>query len=226
MPARAGRLLDVFKRNPWREFIAGARGKPPRFVAALMVGLLAGVVVGSVQEFLPLLDGLRLSRAVWQDAQIWRIVSYGWVGTGAISMWSLVHLALTYWCVMETVVLLGLRATRILIAGGVVVAGVAACAAQMLTDHFGGPTAAAPFWLMQGQHVIFALTLPAFATRNRHAVVSHTPYLLGLPIPTRWLIPLQLLATTLAFTATRDLGGFVGILAAIGWSVYSANRER
>jgi hypothetical protein len=185
----------------------------------LLVGLAAGVVVDSVVELRPVIDLLRLSPAVWERGHIWRVVTYGFVGTGPISAWSLVELVLVYWCAMELLVLLGLARTRTLILGGVAIAGLAAVAGQALSDAVDGPACVSPFWMMQGQHIILAIALPVFATRNRWSTVAHTPYLLGLPIPTRWLVPLQLLAALGAFATTRDFGGFIGIAAATIWGL-------
>ena len=188
----------------------------------LMATLAAGVLADSMFELEPLVELFRLGSSAWREGQVWRVVTYGLVGSGPLSMWSVLQLVLVYWCVMEAVVLLGERATRVLILGGIVAAGASALLAQAFSDAIGGPTRAYPFRMMQGQSVVVALALPAFAARNRHSTVMRTPLLFGLPIPSRWLVPLQILAALAAFTSTRDFGGFVGIMTAIGWSMWFA----
>lgn len=187
-----------------------------------MATLAAGVLADSLFELEPLIARLRLSTEAWRSGQVWRVVTYGLVGSGPLSMWSVFQLVLVYWSVMEVVTLLGERATRVLMLGGIVVAGASALFAHAITESVGGPSSAYPFWMMQGQAVVLALALPAFAARNRHSTVAHTPFLFGLPIPTRWLVPLQIVAALAAFTSTRDFGGFVGIMVAITWSTWFA----
>jgi hypothetical protein len=50
--------------------------------------------------------------------------------------------------------------------------------------------------------------------------------MMGLPIPSRWLVPILLLVATASFVATRDLGGFVGVTVALSWGVRMSRRPR
>ena len=51
-------------------------------------------------------------------------------------------------------------------------------------------------------------------------------FLFGLPIPTRWFVPLQVAVAVLGFAATADLGGMVGLLAATAWGMFIAGRSQ
>ena len=217
----------MFERDPWSEVIGGGRGRPPRSIAILVGVLGAGVVADAVVELHPLLEGLRLSSAVWERGEVWRLVTYGLVGTGGISAWAAFELLLVYWFSMELVGWIGLSRTRVLVLGGIVVAGTAATAAQAISDALGGPGfPPAPYWMMQGQSVVLALVTAAFATHARWTRVAHTRFFWGLPIPTRWLVPLQLLFAAGGFAATRDLGGLVGIATATVWGLRMAGPRR
>jgi hypothetical protein len=80
--------------------------------------------------------------------------------------------------------------------------------------------------MMQGQSVVLALAMAGFAAHSRWSTVSHTTLLFGLPIPSRWLVPLQLVVATGGFVSTRDLGGLVGIATASAWGLRMARRRR
>ncbi len=215
----------AFRRNPWREVLEGL-GEPPPFLKLLLVGLSVGCVADVVEPLRPVVELLRLGPAVWERGEMWRLVTYGLFGRGGITPWVIVQLVLVYWLVQQRVVWVGARRARTFVLGGIAVAGVTAALAQAVSDQLGGPSSAwSPFWLMQGQNVIIAMGLAAFAASNRFSTISHTPYVFGLPIPTRWLVPLQLLMAVGAALSTGDLGGFVGIVAATAWGWTAASRR-
>ena len=217
----------MYQRDPWRELIGGGRGRPPRSLVILLGLLVAGAVGESFAELRPALELLRLSPDVWEHGQLWRLVTYGLVGTGGIGFWSAFQLFLVYWFAMEVMVWLGIARTRVLVLGGIVVSSAAATVVQYASNLVGGPFCDdAPFWMMQGQVVVLSIVMAGFAARNRWASVSHTPFLWGLPIPSRWLVPLQLLAAIAGFAATRDLGGLVGIATASFWGFTVARPRR
>jgi hypothetical protein len=216
----------AFERNPWREFIAGGRGRPPRFLYVLLVTLAFGCVADSVATLRPLAARLRLDPAIWEGAELWRLVTYGLVGHGGIGPWTLLQLVLVYWLGMEMCVWMRARRAQTILIGGIAISGAVAAACQFASDVVGGPRCDAdPFWLLQGQNVVVAVGIAAFAARNRHSTVSHTPYLLGLPLPTRWLVPIQLLIAAGGALSTHDLGGFAGIVTATAWG-WSASTRR
>jgi hypothetical protein len=82
------------------------------------------------------------------------------------------------------------------------------------------------FTIVQGQRCVLAVLIPAFAVRHRHSMLVETPLLFGLPLPTKWLIPLQLLGALASFAALRDVGGLAGILAATAWGARLPRKRR
>ncbi len=215
----------VFKRNPWQEVLSGL-GEPPPFLKLLLLALSVGCLADAVEPLRAWVEWLRLDPAAWERGEVWRMVTYGVFGRGGISAWVVLQLVLVYWLVQQLVVWVGVRRARTTLLGGVAVAGVTAALAQAASNQFGGPSCSyAPFWLMQGQNVILAIGLAAFAANNRYSTVSHTPYVFGLPIPTKFLVPLQLLMTLGGALNTGDLGGFVGIVAATAWGWTAVSRR-
>jgi hypothetical protein len=217
----------MFRRDPWSELIAGGRGRPPRLLVGWLVLLAVGIVVDGIPELAEMLDPLRLSTRVWTSGQPWRLVTYGFVGVGGLSLWAAFQLLALYWFSMELVAFLGLARTRNLIVGGLVVAGTAGSMVQWLSDLLGGPGCPwAELWMVQGQSVGLTIVMAAFATHARWTTVSNTTLMMGLPIPSRWLVPILLLVATASFVATRDLGGFVGVTVALSWGVRMSRRPR
>ncbi len=208
----------MFERDLWHELISGGRGRPPRTLTIVMLLLVGGAVADSIGSALPVLEVLRLSTRAWTGPEPWRVVTYGLVGAGGLSMLTVLQLVAVYWFSMELITWIGLRRARVLVLGGIVGSGVSASLVQWLSDLAGGPGCDyAPFWLMQGQAVVLAIVMSAFAAHARWTTVSDTTLLWGLPVPARWFVPLQLGGAVLGFVATGDLGGMVGIAVAVGW---------
>lgn len=206
----------MFDRDPWREIISGARGKPPRFVVLLLAALAIGMIGESFFELHPLLAWLRLDASVWEKGQLWRVVTYGFVGQGALGLWSVIQLVAIWWFIVELCVAMGVARVRVLVLGGVVIAGLTAVVVQLAWEAATGTRNDFSFAMMQGQRIIVSIVVPAFATRHRYTMVS-SPLLFGLPMPSRWLIGLQLFFALTTFAALRDVGGLAGVLAATLW---------
>lgn len=206
----------MYERDPWRETVAGARGRPPTFVVVLMVLLGAGMLGDAFVELRPLVEALRLDAAVWERGQLWRLVTYGLVGADAFSLWAVLQLVVIYWFTVELCVLLDVRRVRVLLLGGIVIAGSVGVLAQLGWELAGGERSPYPFWMAQGQRILTAIVVPAFAARHRHTLLR-LPLVARLPIPARWLVGLELLLALATFAALRDVGGFAAVLAAVVW---------
>lgn len=192
----------------------------------LLGGLALGCVADAVGTLRPVVEHLRLDPAVWEGGELWRLVTYGLVGQGGISPWTIIQLVLVYWLGLQMVNWMRARRAQTILVGGVAISGVVAAVVQFASDAFGGPSCEyAPFWLMQGQNVVIAVGLAAFAARNRYSTVSRTPYMFGLPLPTKWLVPLQLVLALGGALNTGDLGGFVGIVTATVWGWTASSRR-
>jgi hypothetical protein len=66
---------------------------------------------------------------------------------------------------------------------------------------------------MQGQRVLIAIFVAAFATANRRATIL---FMFVIPIEARWFLGLEILFAFIGFLQTRDLAGFLGICTAVG----------
>lgn len=207
------------QRDPWAELISGARGPAPRFLTILVVFLTAGCIACLFDEAAPLLEHVRLGPAVWERGEVWRVVTFGFVGAGKLGLTTVLQIACVYWLGMELCAGLGLRRARVLLLGAIMGSGVAAAGAQILLEGLGVPRCPKPFEMMQGQRTVLAICVAGFAATNRHVTVTRLRLLYGLAIPSRWLIPLQVGWALIELGLTRDLGGFVGLMTATlaGW---------
>jgi len=97
----------------------------------------------------------------------------------------------------------------------VLAAAIGSALVALLADALGrlaGFAAPEPFSLMQGQLVLWAVFVAAFATANRGATI----YLIIFPIEARWFLALEILIAFIGFLQSRDFAGFLGICAAVG----------
>jgi|GEM_PF-1902694 len=215
-----------YHRRPWQEVLFGL-GKPPPFFAALLITLGLGCLADVVEPLRMLVAALRLTPAVWEQGQMWRVVTYGFVGHGGISMWVVVQLVLVYWLGQQMLVWLGRERARVVLLGGIAVAGVVAVMVQAAAEALGGPSCdGSPFWLMQGQSVVIGVGLGVFASNNRHSTLSFRGLFFGLPIPVKWVPWLHLLLAFGGALGTGDLAGFVGLVTAMAWGWRSTSRAR
>jgi hypothetical protein len=165
---------------------------------------------------------LRLTPAVWQTGFLWQVATYPFAGYGGPSLWILLELLILYWFARDVFYRLGRRGFWRTLLTVAVAAGVAAVVVEVLVRLAspGGMTPL-PFGLMQGQRMLMAFAIAAFATLNRQATIL---LFFVLPIQARWFLWLEVLIAFIAFLATKDLAGFVGICVVVGgtWAVLSA----
>ena len=69
---------------------------------------------------------------------------------------------------------------------------------------------------MQGQRALLAILVAAFATLYGDATIL---LFFVLPMPARWFLWLEIGLAFVAYLASKDLAGFVGICAAVGVTV-------
>jgi hypothetical protein len=217
------------QRDPWAELISGSHGPAPRFLLVVVCLLLAGCIANLFEETRPWVALARLSPAVWEQAETWRLVTFGFVGAGALGPTTVLQIACIFWLGSEICTSIGPQRARILLIGAVFGGGLAATGGQVLGELGGLPRCAEPFEMMQGQRIVLAVSVAAFAAGNRQVNVTRLRLLYGLAIPSRWLIPLQLGWALIELGLTRDFGGFVGL--AVGtlmgwWGASSGRAER
>lgn len=123
----------MFRRNPWQEVISGL-GEPPPFLEVLLLSLALGCLADAVDSGRMVVEHFRLGPEVWQHGELWRVVTYGLIGQGGISAWSVVQLVLVYWLVQQMVTWLRAPGARNVLLGGVVFAGATAILAQVVSN--------------------------------------------------------------------------------------------
>lgn len=210
----------MYKRSPVRELAEGARGRPPAFVIVLVTVLAIGLLADAFVELKPFVAWMRLGAAVWERSQLWRVLTFGLFGTGGIGLLTVLQIALVYWLVVELCVTVGERRAQVIVLGGILLAGMTAVGVEYLWEVVAGKANEHAFEMVQGQRCLLSVLLPAFAVRHPQAELVGTRLMLGMAIPTKWLIPLQLLGALGGFAALRDVGGLAGVLAATAWGAW------
>lgn len=152
----------------------------------------------------------RLTPAVWQRGFVWQVVTYPFMGYGG-GIFFLISLIFLYLFARDVFYGLGRRHFWRLVLAAAVGAALVALFVDVL-GRLAGWEAPQPFSLMQGQSLLWALFVAAFATANRGATI----YLIIFPIEARWFLALEVLIAFIGFLQSKDLAGFLGICTAIG----------
>ncbi len=196
-------------------FGGGLSGPVPRDVWVLLGTLFFtfSLQFFAATAWLPAL--LRLTPAVWERFFVWQLVTYPFAGVGAPSFWFLVELLILFMFARDVLFRLGRQRfwwTLVRAAGA---GAVAAVIVQLLAVWATGSVGPNAFGLMQGQHMVLVIVIAAFATLLGDATI----YLFFvLPIRARWFLGLEILFAFLGYLGSKDLAGFVGICAAVGWT--------
>lgn len=172
-----------------------------------------GVVVANLLSLTPL---------VWQRGFLWQVVTYPFAGYGAPSLWILLELLILYWFGRTVRYQLGRkRFWRTLLMVGTL-AGVVAVLVQLLEIVVTG-TRLPPFALnqpilqefalMEGQRMVLAIIIAAFATLNAEATIL---LFFILPVKARMFLWIEIVFAFVAFLGSDDFAGFVGITVAVG----------
>lgn len=190
--------------------LAGGRPRPPADLVALLAVLFATFVLQFFAATAPLPAALRLSPEAWTGWQLWRLVTYPFAGFGVPDLWFVLELVVLFFFAREVRAWLGARRFWALCLGVGAVSGVAASLAAVAWPALAHGLGM-PFQLVQGQRLLTAVMLAAFAALAGDATV----YLFFvLPVRAR-LFPLVGLALAcVAFLATRDFPGLVGVATA------------
>ncbi|HBL26612.1 MAG TPA: hypothetical protein DD490_07245 [Acidobacteria bacterium] len=187
----------------------GLTGPIPRDLLILFSVLFATFAMQYFEASQRLIDLLRLTPAVWQIGFVWQIATYPFIGYGG-GIFFLISLIFLYLFARDAFLGLGRRHFWRL----VLAAAVGSALVALLTDALlglAGWGAPVPFSLMQGQLLLWAVFVAAFATANRNATI----YLIVLPIEARWFLALEILIAFIGFLQSRDFAGFLGICTAV-----------
>jgi len=108
---------------------------------------------------------------------------------------------------------IGQRHAGILAGRAALGAALVAVAVQFVQEMTGaGATGFAAFQLMQGQRILMAIVIAAFATLWGEATIL---LFFVLPLKARWFLWLEILFAFIGFLESKDFAGFCGICAAV-----------
>jgi hypothetical protein len=204
----------VVTRNPFpARMDFGLAGPPPRDLLILIGVLIVTFVLRFFEgtQIVPLL--LQLTPLAWMRGFVWQLATYPFIGSGVPGIGFLLELLFLYMFGKDVFFGLYRRHFWRMTLFAAIGAAVVAVAVQALLALAGSALAMQPFAIMQGQHILLAIFIAAFATAHRDATV----YLFFfLQVPAKWMFLVEFLFALMAFLATRDLPGFVGICAAMG----------
>jgi membrane associated rhomboid family serine protease len=195
--------------------LGGLRGAPPLDLV-ILVGTL--FVTWSLQFFDatgPLVALLRLSPLVFRG-WLWQLATYPFIGYGRATLWVPLELVILYMFGRDVLHGLGRKRFWQLVMTAAVAAGVLALLVEVGREE--GVAAlplVGPFPLLQGQQVLLAITIAAFATANRSASIL---LFFVLPIEARYFLWIEIVIAFVGYLQSHDLGGFLGICAAVALS--------
>ena len=200
--------------------VGGFAGPPPRDLLVLLAVLFVTFTLQFFRLTAVIPSLLRLTPWVWQRGLLWQLATYPFVGFGRPDFWFLLELLILFWFGRDVYRQLG-RVTfwRLAVVGSAVAAVLAVIVDLVMS--LGGLGAPQPFVLMQGQRMLLALFIAAFATLNAHATIY---FMFVLPIQARWFLWLEILIAFLGFLSTGDFPGFVGITAAVALTFGTLSR--
>jgi len=160
---------------------------------------------------------LRLTPSVWRSGFLWQLVTYPFIGMGAPDFWFVLELLILFLFGRSVLDRLGRRGFWKLLLSTALVAGIVAALTGVLVDVVTGqgPPPPQTLILMQGQRMVLAILIAAFATLNQHATIL---LFFVLPIQARWFLFLEILFAFLGFLGTHDLAGFVGLCVAVAFT--------
>jgi hypothetical protein len=191
----------------------GLGGPAPRDVLIILVVLFVTFSLRFFASTAIVPELLQLTPLAWRLGWVWQLATYPFIGAAGSGFWFLLDLLFLY--IFGRDVFFGLYRKhfwRLIlwssIGGAVVAAGVHAL--LTLTGLMAVPNA---FAIMQGQWMLLAIFIAAYATAHRDATI----YLFFfLPVPARWMLAVEIVFAFMSFLFSRDLPGFLGICAAVG----------
>jgi hypothetical protein len=203
-------------RNPYpRRIDFGLSGPAPRDLIAILVVLFVTFSMSFFESTRAVPLALILTPEVWRNAQVWRLATYPFVGSGGAGIWILVQFLILY--IFGKDVFFGLYRRHFwrLIAFAALGAGLVAVVVHALLSVIGLMAVPLPFVLMQGQLILTTIFITAFATAHGDATIL---LFFILPLKARWFLWLEILFGFMGFLGTRDFPGFLGICTAVGLS--------
>jgi hypothetical protein len=191
--------------------LGGFAWPPPRDLGIILATLFVTFALQFFEATRIVPELLRLTPRVWRAGFVWQLVTYPFVGFGGPSFWIVIELLILYMFGRDAYLGLGRKHFWRLVLITSALAGGLALGVQAA---FGGNEILPVYFpLMQGQRMLLSILIAAFATANRRATIL---LFFVLPIEARWFLGLEILFAFIGFLGTHDLGGFLGICAAVG----------
>ena len=206
-------------RSPFQTRIGGPGGfgsfsgtPVPRDLIAVLAVLFVTFSMQFFDSLAIIPTVLRLTPAVF-GGFVWQIATYPFIGWGGSGLWFLLELLILFWFGRDVFWRLGREKFWLLMARAAVGAALAAVAVQLVMMLVGSGTATlAAFQLMQGQRILMAIVIAAFATLWGEATIL---LFFVLPVKARWFLWLEILFAFIGFLESKDFAGFCGISAAV-----------
>ena len=197
----------------------GLSGTPPVDLLVLLGVLIVTFVLRFFASTQLIPRVLELTPLVWMRGWVWQLATYPFIGYGSPGIGFLIELLNLYMFGKDVFFGLYRRHFWQLILFASVGAAVVAAGLHAVLALTGGMAGPGAFSILQGQRMLLAIFIAAFATAHRDATV----YLFFfLQIPARWLFVVEGLFALMAFLATHGRPAatprFVGILAAMGFT--------
>ncbi|HEX4494432.1 MAG TPA: hypothetical protein VIE43_02080 [Thermoanaerobaculia bacterium] len=192
----------------------GLGGPAPRDVLILLGVLFVTFSLRFFDSTRIVPELLQLTPLAWRLGWVWQLATYPFIGAPS-GFWFLIDLLFLY--IFGRDVYFGLYRRHFwrLVVFSTIGAALVAVGVHALLTLTGWLEVPVPFAIMQGQWILSAVFIAAYATAHRDATI----YLFFiLPVPARWMLAVEILFAFMAFLFSRDLVGFFGICAAVGLS--------
>ncbi|MFL6261374.1 MAG: hypothetical protein ACJ76Y_16880 [Thermoanaerobaculia bacterium] len=191
----------------------GLGGPVPRDVVVILGVLFVTFALRFFESTKIVPAVLELTSLTWRAGWVWQLATYPFIGVGGLLF--LLDLLILYMFARDVYFGLYRKHFWRLILWSSIGGALVAVAVDALLNLAGLHWAPAPFAIMQGQWILSAIMIAAFATAHRDATI----YLMFiLPIPAFWMLGVEIAFAFIAFLFTKDLPGFFGICAAVGLS--------
>jgi hypothetical protein len=190
----------------------GLGGPAPRDVLILLGVLFVTFSLRFFDSTRIVPELLQLTPLAWRLGFVWQLATYPFIGAPA-GFWFLIDLLFIY--IFARDVYFGLYRKHFwrLVLFSTIGAALVAVGVHALLTLTGALDVLAPFAIMQGQWILSAVFIAAYATAHRDATI----YLFFvLPVPARWMLGVEILFAFMAFLFSRDLPGFCGLCAGVG----------
>lgn len=188
----------------------GSLAPPPKDIVFLLVALFVSFSLSAFDSTAIVVALLQLTPAVWQLGFLWQLLTYP-LAAEFSGFFFLIALFMIYQFGSEPCRRLGRREFWKVFLLATLTGGAAAVLTQLALEA-AGMAQRADFTLLQGERMTLAVLTALYATLFSSATIL---FFFILPIPARALLWIELVIAFVAFLATKDFAGFIGIAVAV-----------